>query len=217
MKQKQFRPSWDEYFLSIADVIRQRSTCLRRQVGCVIVGKNKAILTAGYNGAPKGCKHCEEIGCIRQQMNIPSGERHELCRASHAEMNAIAQAAANGISLEGATLYCTNAPCSICAKLIINAGIQKVVYSDSYDDLLAKQLLQEAGIKYKYISPYEKEDTEIIDRGNKIDDTKHDCSDCIHYLKSSGGCTLFDAKPAEVCMSKDKCFGWKLYKQDEPF
>ena len=148
MQYKQFRPSWDEYFLQMAEVAKTRSTCLRRKVGAVIVAKNKSILATGYNGAPKGCKHCADIGgCMREQLNVPSGQRHELCRASHAEMNAIAQAASTGTCLDDSTIYITNSPCVICAKLLINAGIKKVVYSDFYNDELAKTLLQEAGVK----------------------------------------------------------------------
>jgi len=141
------RVSWDDYFLNIANVTKTRSTCLRRQVGAVVVSQDKTILTTGYNGAPKRCKHCDETGCMRQVLKIPSGERHEICRAAHAEMNAVAQAASKGICLEGSTIYITNAPCVICAKIMINAGIKKVVYSDPYPDSLAKTLLQEAGIK----------------------------------------------------------------------
>ena len=141
------RQSWDEYFLQIANTVKNRSTCLRRQVGCVVVSKNKSILTTGYNGAPKGCNHCDNIGCLRNKLNVPSGERHEICRAVHAEQNAIAQAAANGTCLDDSAIYITNSPCVICAKLLINAGIKKVVYSDFYNDELAKTLLQEAGVK----------------------------------------------------------------------
>ncbi|MBU1045057.1 MAG: dCMP deaminase family protein [Candidatus Omnitrophica bacterium] len=140
------RPSWDEYFLDIAQLVAKRSTCLRRQVGAVIV-KDKRILTTGYNGAPSGLEHCEKTGCMREQMNIPSGERHELCRALHAEMNAILQAAQYGISLQGSMVYCTNQPCIICAKMIINAGINRIVILESYPDELAKAMLKEAKIE----------------------------------------------------------------------
>ena len=158
MKYVSFRPSWDEYFLQMAEVAKTRSTCLRRKVGAIIVAKNKSILATGYNGAPKGCKHCGDIGgCMREQLNIPSGQRHELCRAAHAEMNAIAQAATNGTCLEDSTIYITNSPCVICAKLLINAGIKKVVYSDFYNDDLAKTLLQEAGVKVIYHEKKEEE------------------------------------------------------------
>ena len=140
------RPSWDKYFLSIAKLVAERSTCLRRQVGAVIV-KDKRILTTGYNGAPSGLEHCDKTGCMRQELNIPSGERHELCRALHAEMNAILQAAQYGISLVDSVIYCTNQPCIICAKMIINAGIKRIVVLSSYPDELARKFLKEAGIE----------------------------------------------------------------------
>ena len=121
------RPSWDEYFMQMAELTAQRSTCLRRQVGAIIV-KEKHIIATGYNGAPKGLPHCEELGgCLREKLEIPSGERHELCRALHAEQNAIIQAATLGQSIEGATIYITHQPCIICAKMIINAGISRIV------------------------------------------------------------------------------------------
>ena len=140
------RPSWPQYFMEIAHVVAKRSTCMRRQVGAVIV-RDKQILSTGYNGAPKGLPHCEETGCIRQELNVPSGERHELCRAIHAEQNAIAQAAYNGVSLKDSTLYCTTAPCSLCAKMIINAGIKKVYYEGSYPDARAMEYFRDAMIE----------------------------------------------------------------------
>jgi len=140
------RPSWDEYFMKIVDLVKTRSTCLRRQVGALIV-KDKRILASGYNGAPAGVSHCDEIGCLRQQLNIPSGERHELCRAIHAEQNAIVQAAYSGTSVRGATMYVSLQPCSLCAKLMINAGITKLVYCGSYPDELSLSMLNEAGIE----------------------------------------------------------------------
>lgn len=140
------RPSWDEYFIEIVELVKKRSTCLRRKVGAVIV-KDKRILTSGYNGAPSGCRHCEETGCLREKLKVPSGERHELCRASHAEQNAIVQAAMHGVSIEGGTIYVTDQPCVICSKLIINAGIKRVVYKGNYPDALSMELLKEAGIK----------------------------------------------------------------------
>ncbi|MCT4597582.1 MAG: cytidine/deoxycytidylate deaminase family protein [Vallitalea sp.] len=146
------RPSWDEYFMDIVDIIKGRSTCLRRQVGAVIV-KDRQILTSGYNGAPSGCQHCEEIGCLRQKLNIPSGQRHELCRASHAEQNAIVQAAMHGISIEGGTIYVTDQPCVICSKLIINSGLKRVVFRGDYPDELSMELLREANIS---VDKYEK-------------------------------------------------------------
>ncbi len=140
------RPSWSEYFMGITRLVAERSTCMRRAVGAILV-KDKRILATGYNGAPAGISHCEDVGCIRQDMNIPSGERHELCRGLHAEQNVIIQAAYYGISISGATLYCTNKPCAICAKMLINAGIRKVIYEDGYDDDLADRMLIEAGIE----------------------------------------------------------------------
>lgn len=139
------RPSWDKYFMEIAHLVKTRSTCMRRQVGAVVV-KDKRILSTGYNGAPTNCKHCSEVGCLREQLKVPSGERHELCRALHAEQNAIAQAAQHGISMKDAVIYVTNQPCSLCAKLIINAGLSHIIYQGDYPDNLATQLLDEAGI-----------------------------------------------------------------------
>jgi dCMP deaminase len=132
--------------MTIAEMVAKRSTCLRRHVGAVLV-KEKRILATGYNGAPAGLKHCEEVGCIRQNGSIPSGERHELCRGLHAEQNAIIQAAYHGISIAGSTLYCTNKPCVICSKMLINAGIVKIIYEKGYDDPLADQMITEAGIE----------------------------------------------------------------------
>jgi dCMP deaminase len=142
------RPSWEEYFMEIARLVARRSTCLRRQVGAVVV-KEKHILATGYNGTPSGIKHCTETGCLRQQMGVPSGERHELCRGLHAEQNAIIQAAKHGVNIGGSTLYCTNSPCVICSKMIINAGITGVVFLDGYPDSLSSELLQESGIDYR--------------------------------------------------------------------
>lgn len=141
------RPSWDEYFMEVAEVTAKRSTCMRRQVGAVIV-KDKHILATGYNGAPTGIKHCEDRGgCLRQKLNIPSGHRHELCMALHAEQNAIIQAATLGQSIQGGTIYVTNQPCIICAKMIINSGIERIVIKDGYPDELAVEILDEAGLK----------------------------------------------------------------------
>ena len=139
------RPSWDEYFMEMAELARKRSTCLRRHVGAVIVKDNRVIAT-GYNGVPKGIRHCEETGCLRQQLNVPSGKMHELCRGLHAEQNAIIQAACMGSSIEGGTLYCTTQPCVICTKMIINAGIKRVVIKESYPDALAQEMAAEAGL-----------------------------------------------------------------------
>ena len=126
MSEQLNRPDWDTYFMEITHVVAKRSTCMRRQVGAILV-KDKHILTTGYNGAPKGLVHCGEIGCLRQELGVPSGERHELCRALHAEQNAIIQAASMGHSIENATIYVTNQPCAICAKMIINADRKSVV------------------------------------------------------------------------------------------
>jgi dCMP deaminase len=138
------RPSWDNYFKKITEEVKTRSTCLRRQVGAVIV-QNKRILATGYNGAPSGLKHCLEIGCLREKLGIPSGERQELCRGLHAEQNAIIQAAQHGVSIAGAKIYTTNKPCVSCTKMIINAGIKEIVYLQDYKDDLADELLREAG------------------------------------------------------------------------
>lgn len=142
------RPCWDEYFMKITELVAERSTCLRRNTGVVIV-KNKRILTTGYNGAPEGLKHCEEVGCLRDKLNIPSGERHELCRGLHAEQNAIIQAAKLGICIDSATVYVTNHPCFICAKMLINAGVKRIVYKKDYPDELSKKIFKEAGIVTK--------------------------------------------------------------------
>ena len=145
------RPSWDEYFMQMAELTAQRSTCLRRQVGAIIV-KEKHIIATGYNGAPKGLPHCEELGgCLREILEIPSGERHELCRALHAEQNAIIQAATLGQSIEGATIYITHQPCIICAKMIINAGISRIVIRRGYPDEMSRGMLREAGLKVELI------------------------------------------------------------------
>ncbi|HQB98468.1 MAG: cytidine/deoxycytidylate deaminase family protein [Candidatus Cloacimonadaceae bacterium] len=139
------RPSWQEYFMKMAFLASSRSTCLRRAVGAALVRDNQLIST-GYNGSPKNSPHCAETGCLREQQNVPSGEKHELCRGVHAEQNAIIQAAINGSSTRGAVLYCTHQPCSICARLIINAEIKQVFVANAYPDELATRLFQEAGI-----------------------------------------------------------------------
>lgn len=143
--QKGQRPSWDTYFMEITELVAKRSTCTRRAVGAVIV-KDKRILSTGYNGAPSGVRHCLEVGCLREQLNVASGERHELCRGIHAEQNAIIQAAYHGVSIRDADLYCTNLPCSICAKMIINAGITTIYFRDGYADALSREMLEEAGV-----------------------------------------------------------------------
>ncbi|MDP7354661.1 MAG: cytidine/deoxycytidylate deaminase family protein [Desulfobacterales bacterium] len=146
MSDEENRPSWEAYFMDIAALVAKRSTCLRRAVGAAAV-KNKQILATGYNGVPTGIRHCIETGCLRQQMNVASGERHELCRGIHAEQNVITQAAFHGVSIKGASLFCTNLPCSICAKMIINAGIKKIYYKDGYADLMSSEMLSDAGIE----------------------------------------------------------------------
>jgi dCMP deaminase len=141
------RPTWDEYFMGIARLTAERSTCLRRKVGAVIV-QDRHIVATGYNGAPRGIAHCAERGgCLREELGIPSGERHELCRALHAEQNAIIQAATFGNSIEGGTIYITHQPCIICAKMIINAGIRKIIVDQAYPDDYAVEILREAGLK----------------------------------------------------------------------
>ncbi len=141
------RAEWDEYFMEIAEIVKKRSTCLRRQVGAVIVKDNR-IITTGYNGAPSGLKHCEEIGgCEREKLHIPSGQRHELCRALHAEQNAIIQAALAGVSTKDCTIYVTTQPCVICSKMIINSGIKRIVYKGPYPDELSLAMLNEANIE----------------------------------------------------------------------
>lgn len=151
METRPERPDWDQYFMEITFVVAKRSTCLRRQVGAILV-KNKHILATGYNGAPKRIPHCAEIGCLRQQLGVPSGERHELCRALHAEQNAIIQAASLGISMEGSTLYCTTAPCSLCAKMLINAGVVRVVFDGNYPDERAMEFFRQAGVEVQQLS-----------------------------------------------------------------
>lgn len=147
------RPSWDDYFMEMTKLTATRSSCLRRHVGAVLV-KDTRVIATGYNGAPAGVTHCEVTGCLRQKLNVPSGERHELCRGLHAEQNAIIQAALYGVSTKGATLYCTTKPCSICTKMIINAKITKIVYEEYYEDSLADELLKDTDIR---ILQYKKE------------------------------------------------------------
>ncbi len=144
--QKLERPEWDDYFMEFAQTALKRSTCLRRSVGALLV-KNKHILASGYNGVPRKMRHCSETGCLREQMNVPSGKMHELCRGLHAEQNAIIQAAVHGVSIEGATLYCTHQPCVVCTKMLINAGVTRIVYANPYPDELAESMLKESGIE----------------------------------------------------------------------
>jgi dCMP deaminase len=147
------RPTWDHYFIDITHLVATRSTCLRRQVGALLV-KDRNILATGYNGTPSGIRHCEETGCLREQLKVPSGERHELCRGLHAEQNAIIQAARHGVNIDGSTLYCTTMPCIICTKMLINAGIKRIVYEEGYGDDLAREMVAEAGIE---ISRFDRE------------------------------------------------------------
>jgi dCMP deaminase len=142
------RPGLDEYFMEIASVVAKRSTCLRNQVGALFV-RNKRILSTGYNGAPAGLLHCDEVGCARE--GVESGTRHELCRAVHAEQNAIIQAALHGVSIEGSTLYCTHQPCILCAKMMINARVSRAVFCHSYPDETALRFLEQAGIEVRRI------------------------------------------------------------------
>lgn len=139
------RPSWDEYFMAIAEQVAGRSTCLRRSTGAVLV-KDKRILATGYNGVPKGLAHCEDVGCLREQRKIPSGSHHELCRGIHAEQNAVIQAAKHGIAMDGSTAYCTHQPCVLCAKILLNAGVIDIVFQHPYPDPLSAELLAEAGL-----------------------------------------------------------------------
>ena len=139
------RPDRDEYFLKIASVVAERSTCRRHHVGAVAV-KNKHILATGYNGAPSGAKDCLELGCLRDELGIPSGERHEICRGIHAEQNVIIQASLHGVSLEESTIYCTHTPCVLCAKMLVNAKIKRFVTFGSYNDDTFIKMFQEAGI-----------------------------------------------------------------------
>ena len=146
MSQEQFtRPSWDEYFMDIVRDVATRSTCRRRKEGAILV-KDKRIIATGYNGGPTGLAHCLEIGCLREQLGIPSGQQHELCRGVHAEQNAIIQAARYGVHTDGSVLYCTTQPCVQCTKMLLNAGVTEIVFSEGYPDGLALQLLEESGI-----------------------------------------------------------------------
>ncbi|MCF7858753.1 MAG: cytidine/deoxycytidylate deaminase family protein [Candidatus Cloacimonetes bacterium] len=150
------RPNWHQYFIEMAYLASRRSTCLRRKVGAIIVLANQ-IVSSGYNGAPKHIRHCSETGCLREQLDVPSGVRHELCRGVHAEQNAVIQAAINGSFIRNASLYCTNQPCVICSKILINAEIKTIYITEPYDDKLAQEMLSEAGVE-----------TNILDRETGI-------------------------------------------------
>jgi len=140
------RLSWDDYFMEITKLVARRSTCMRRHVGAVIV-RDRRILATGYNGAPRGLRHCSETGCLREKMNIPSGQNQELCRGLHAEQNAIIQSALFGVSIENSQIYTVTQPCVVCAKMIINAGIKRIVFDEPYPDPLSEELIKEAGIE----------------------------------------------------------------------
>jgi dCMP deaminase len=140
------RPDWDTYFMDMAKLAARRSSCLRRAVGAVLV-RDRRMLATGYNGVPSGMTHCEESGCLRERLNVPSGERHELCRGLHAEQNAIIQAAFHGVSIREASLYCTHLPCIICTKMLINAGVRRIVYLEGYSDSLTMEMLSEVGME----------------------------------------------------------------------
>lgn len=151
------RPDNDTYFMKMAELVATRSTCLRRNVGAVVV-KEKRVLTTGYNGAPKGLRHCAEVGCVRLQNHIESGTRHELCRGVHAEQNAVIQAAYFGVSIKDSTIYTTNFPCVMCAKILVNAGIREIVYKDDYVDELSRKVLSESGVAVRRFDPPGKEE-----------------------------------------------------------
>lgn len=144
------RMPWPDYFMNIANLVAERSTCTRRKVGAVAV-LDKRILASGYNGPPSGTAHCADVGCIREKMGVPSGERHELCRGLHAEQNVIIQCATHGVSMKGAEIYCTTQPCLICTKMLINAGVTAIYCSESYPDELSEQMLKEAGVKFAFL------------------------------------------------------------------
>ena len=158
------RPEWDDYFMDIARLVASRSTCLRRQVGCVMV-KDRRILSTGYNGAPSGVAHCGDVGCRREQEGIPSGERAEMCRGVHAEQNAIIQGARHGIVLQGATLYSTAQPCSICTKMMINSGVEEIIFEGDYPDELSRALLKEAGVFCHKLKSAKTEKEPVADEG----------------------------------------------------
>ncbi len=145
------RPSWEEYFMSITRQVATRSTCLRRQVGCIIV-LEKRIVSTGYNGAPSGLPHCEEVGCVRETRGVASGERHELCRGLHAEQNAVIQAAMHGTAVRGGSIFCTHKPCVLCTKMLINAGIRRVVYAEGYGDEMADEMAREGEMRLVHLA-----------------------------------------------------------------
>lgn len=151
MSKEMKRPHWDEYFIQMADLAATRSTCLRRKVGAVIV-KDRNVLATGYNGVPSGLQHCDQTGCLRDKLNVPSGQRHEICRGLHAEQNAIIQAAKHGVCIEGADIYITDSPCSICSKMVLNSNLQNVYYDKGYPDELAMDMLSESNINVQKLN-----------------------------------------------------------------
>lgn len=155
------RPSWHQYFMEMAFLAATRSTCLRRKVGAILVLDNQ-IVSTGYNGSPKHVRHCSQTGCLRAKLNVPSGEKHELCRGVHAEQNAVIQAAVNGTSMKGAVMYCTNQPCIICSKILINAEIRTIYIAEPYEDKLAKEMLKESGVDLNLVNRQTGELTKLI-------------------------------------------------------
>lgn len=145
------RLPWPEYFMQITRLVSERSTCLRRKVGAIAV-RDRHILATGYNGAPSGLAHCLETRCLRKDMGIPSGQRHEICRGLHAEQNVIIQAAAQGISIAGASLFCTTHPCVVCSKMLINCGIRQIFYEQDYPDALGSEMLRQAGVSVERLA-----------------------------------------------------------------
>lgn len=161
MKKVKRRANWNEYFLKIAALVAERSTCKRHHIGAVIV-KDRQILTTGYNGAARNLPDCMQKGCIRDKLKIPSGQQQQVCRAIHAEQNAIIQAAIHGQNISGSTLYCTHSPCVICAKMIVNARIKTVVSYDDYAGKAFVKLFKQAGIEFKKI-PRPRQIIEMLD------------------------------------------------------
>ncbi|GAB6175415.1 cytidine/deoxycytidylate deaminase family protein [Desulfobaculum senezii] len=140
------RIPWPEYFMGITYMVAERSTCTRRKVGAIAV-RDKRILATGYNGAPANISHCLDVGCLREELGVPSGQRHEICRGLHAEQNVIVQAAIHGVSIAGADIYCTTQPCLICAKMLINCGVKTIYFAEGYPDELSENMFAEAGVR----------------------------------------------------------------------
>jgi dCMP deaminase len=160
------RPEWDRYFMEIAELVSRRSTCLSRRVGAVVV-KDRRILATGYNGSPRGLPHCIDIGCLRRDLNIPSGQQLELCRGSHAEENAIVQAASYGIPLEGSMIYCNLQPCLTCTKMIINSGIKHVVFAGDYPHPMSLEIMHAAGLRIDKYDPEKGFTAPVTDDGKR--------------------------------------------------